>query len=1046
MEFEKYISLYNNDDGFYLKPMKNSFELEFELDKLEDKEYYLHTVGETSLFYQWRNELNYPELYTQITDALDSEHAEKAQFCIDFSSPKPERFAKRIYKKEITNPVILSYIPLENPEEIWNVGIFLKGENVKVEKGGYLRLRVDISYADENKSPFDTVLSPDETHIIDFQEGTFDYMCVEKSIEIKDEKVSSFGIWIEGLLYSGKLYIENPFLTNSGYNLINDFYAPVSNRENFNWTGQNLSKKEWPAFRVKLNGENIFEGEVFERCHRYSEWEISLPEKYLKNKNTLSYELISKYHNALSYNIYSAGILEQKSGVFSVVANSFAVAKGKDAFVLIKTTEDNLKIDISYNSENISGEKSVFFKEKGLHGIKIFCKDICKDANFSLKCKDVEKQCTIPYIIEKKEDNILLGTGDMVYVNQNLTETEKYLCWYLSNRIGNFVTIRPVYRWSGTRVIDDETIFMLKRVLSELGIKYVLMTDGRELSGLCCNPTDDMLNSELFLGRQNHERDGKAYYWGVRDKSLSKSQIQFYDMMTCERKENECFSQFPPKEYSYKKDGIYSAVEPDYPTDVRKLEKLTVKRLETWRTASRHTGPSYMQKYLAKAGYTFLGAETMYSNTEMLLAIMRGVQKAFDMKGFGVHHALQWSTTPHDDEAKYRRFYLALYLSYMLGASDINTEEGLWRLEEFFSTFNRFSAPCKEYIKIHQKFLKYIQTHSRRGKFYTPFAFIHGRCDGTLGFGEGNMWGLENLGYTDAEESWKLANIFYPKAKINDCIYAHPCPCDKEIGFYSGTPFGNVDIIPIEAGKKAFDDYKVLAFLGYNLKEENDFKALKGFVSGGGMLLLTLAHLTTTTNLYDVKSGLLSFDDANKETEFKAEVLELTDEKKPLVLKYNIGKGSIILFNTSVYPGNPSIKGLYEKYLEKLMKEAIKKEEIWVKADETVEFSVYEDNGLKTIYLLAVDWFEKNDYLRCATLKAGGFEYKIEIPFGTMIKCVSNGEKSVWTLDENGEILDLNDEEITVQGTDFAEFIIAEGGRVKKVSVDFSKDVIKKIK
>ena len=531
----------------------------------------------------------------------------------------------------MANPIVLSYIPLKNPEDIWRFGIFLKGKNVKVENGGYLRMRVDVCYTNESKSHFDTVLSPDETYMIDFPEGTFDYMCLEKSLEIKNKKISSFGIWIEGLKYSGKVYIENPFLINSGYNLINDFSVPVSNRENFNWTGQNLSKKEWPQFRVKLNGKTIFEGEIFERCHRHSEWETELPPKYLKKKNKISYELISKYHDALFYNIYSACVLEQKGGLILPVANSYAGVCGENAYLLIKTAEDNLKVDILYESESITGEKSIFFEKKGLHGIKILCKAPCKDAKFQLKCQDVKIELSIPYIVERKEDNILLGTGDMVYVNQNLTDTEEFLCWYLSNRVGNFVTIRPVYRWSGTKVIDEETISLIKRVLTELGIKYVLMTDGRELPGLCCNPTDELLKGDCYLGRQNHERDGKAYYWGVRDKDISKSQIQFYDMMTYERKENEAFSQFPAEEYSYKDDGVYSAVEPDYPEDVLALEELTVKRLEKWRTAPRHTGPSYMQKYLAKAGYTFLGAETMYSNFEMLLGIMRGVQKCFGM-------------------------------------------------------------------------------------------------------------------------------------------------------------------------------------------------------------------------------------------------------------------------------------------------------------------------------------------------------------------------------------------------------------------------------
>ena len=76
-------------------------------------------------------------------------------------------------------------------------------------------------------------------------------------------------------------------------------------------------------------------------------------------------------------------------------------------------------------------------------------------------------------------------------------------------------------------------------------------------------------------------------------------------------------------------------------------------------------------------------------------------------------------------------------------------------------------------------------------------------------------------------------------------------------------------------------------------------------------------------------------------------------------------------------------------------------------------------------------------------LKACGYSYKIEVPFGTMIKCVSTGEKSVWTQDQNGEILELSQHEVTVQGTGISEFVIAEDGITKKVSVDFSKDVIR---
>lgn len=1061
--YESYVSVYSNNSGAHLTPSGKGFEIEFDFNKNSQKEYRLHTVGETSLFYQWRNELNYPELYQQITDVLDGKHAEKARYCIDFSSSDAKNYARRLYKKEVCNPVILAYIPLKKPDKIWKMGIWAKGKQIRVEKNGYLRMRVDVNFVSDEKSPYDTVISPDETYIIDFPEGSFDFACFEKTFEVKDREISSFGIWIEGLLYTGELYIETPFLVNCGYNLINDFYTPVSNRENFNWTGQNLSRKEWPEFRVTLNGKKIYEGEIFERCHRHSEWEIKLPAKFLESKNTLRYELISQYHEALAYDIYSVGIIEENGGLLSVVATSQAGTKGGYAYCLVKTNEDNVSADIKYLTENISGEERVCFKESGLHGIKVFCKEVCRDAEFVITCRNKEIKCVIPRVVLRQEDGIHLGTGDMVYVNNNLFDTENFLCWYLSNNIGNMLTLRPAYRWSGTRSINAESIAMVKRVLSELGISYVWMTDGRELPGLCCNPDDSVLEGDGYLGRQNHERDGKAYYWGVRDKSLSHSQLQFYDMMTYERMENEPFSQFPSKEYSYDKNGVYSAVEPYYPTDVTELESHTVKRLSHWRTAQRHTGPSYMQKYLVKAGYSFVGAETMYSNTEMLMAIMRGVSNAWNINGFGVHHALQWSTTPHDSPSKYRRFYLMLRLSYMLGATQINTEEGLWHLEEFFATFNRFSIPCMEYAGIHRDFMNYISTHSRQGKFYTPFAFIHGKCDGTLGFGTGNMWGVENGFYSDAEKSWETARVFYPDAQINDAIYLHPCPEEHPVGFYSSTPLGNVDIIPIEAPVNVFENYRVLAFAGYNLRDEKYESALKDYVSKGGTLVLTLAHLTNSKNVQDIANNNLCFDKlpfSKGKPEFvmdsvngnkidictniisPCKVYETTDAGRMLVAEYSYGAGRVILFNTSAYPGNNAISKLYQKYMVKLMQDEISKENIWITTKDKVEFSVYSHNECKIIYMLAVDWYNTDALPRIAKLKVGKYCYDVEIPFGTMIKCVSNGVKTVWTTGETGEILNVTGNDFTVCGTENAEFVIAENGKTQKISPEFSNQLI----
>lgn len=1070
MSFENYIPIFDGgDEGVNLRPMGKAFVTEFDLDVKENKNYRLFTVGESEIFYQWKNEPNYPANYQDITDAFDSVHAEKSRFCIDFSSEKCEKFVRRIYKKLMCDPVILAYRPLTNPSLEWEFGIFVKGENVRVEKDGYLRMRVDIRYKKEGVSPLETVSEPDETHIIDFPEGTFDSTRLSKIITPPNNKISSMGIWIEGINYSGKLYIEKPFLINAGFNLIPDFSSPVPNKEYFNWTGQNISRKEWPEFRVQLNGETIFEGEVFERCHRHSEWALDLPKELLKEKNILSYELISSYHDPLPYNIFSVGITEQKGGILSVISTSYAGVAGGNAYVLIRTGVDNTRIDVTYENKNLSGESSYHFERRGLHGIKLSCKNPCANAKFTLSCNGITENCVIPVIVERKEDNVLLGSGDMIYISQNLADTEEYLCWYLSKQVGNFLTIRPTYRWSGTKVLNPDVWELVSRVLNELDIKYVIMADGRELPGLNCNPTDDMLEGKNYLGRQEHERDGKAFYWGVRDGSLSDTQKQYNDMLTQIRKESPENCQLPPFECAYHGNEVYPAVDPYYSRDVRKVSKQTIERIKKWKKTKRHTGPSHMYKYMLEAGFEWLGAETMYSNMEMQMCFLRGLAKCVDMKSFGVHHALQWSTAPHDEPEKYRRFRLALYLSYMLGATNINTEEGLWRLEEFYSKFHRFTEPCIECTKQHQDLFKYIKTHSREGKFHTPLALLHGRLDGTIGFGKGITWGCYDMENLEAEESWDLIKVFYPNAVVNESIYRLPCPKDEPCGYYSGTPDGNIDIIPLEHGEKVFCDYRAMAFMGYNLAENKDLKDLKRYVENGGKLLLTRAHLTDTTNLYDIKDGNLSFSDnplsfSNGAPEFcksyvngislkvctniktPDKVLEKTDDGLPLICEYNLGKGTIIMFNTSAYPAHKAICELYKKELKDLMEYAVSAEKVWVKTDEKVEFTVYDTETNRHIYLLAVDWYNNPEDLRLAKLISGEFEYDIKIPFGVMLKCVSDGKKTVWCKTENGDVLSVLTDEIKVQGTDTAEFVIAENGTLKNITVDFTKETVQIIR
>lgn len=1065
MSFENYFNFYEDyDNGVTVRPKKTA-EFDFSVDVKADKKYRLFVVGETAMYYLWKNEPDTPQLYRLITDSLDSENANQDAFCLDLSCKKAEAYIKRAYKKVIWKP-ILSYLEMANLPTDWKMGISVKAENLEIIDGGFLRMRVDVRLKKEGVSRHSIHNAPDKTVIIDLPEGTYNWQKLVKDIEIPLD-TAHVGVFVEGKGYSGNVWVERPILSAIGQNLLPQFAPSVAGREKFEWTAQFLSRKEWPEFEVKLNGETIFADEVFERCHTCSEWEIDLPKEYLKDNNKLEIKLVSSYHDALPYTIKELGIIEQPDSAVSIISSStIGIADGK-ARVLLHVNKPNTALKIEYLNDNISGSNNYFFTDAGYHGITIDCKKPCANAEFKIICGDSEIIGKIDRIAIKENDDVITGSGDMVYIGQDMEYMMQYLAWYIANNVGNFLTIRPVYRWAGSRILNKECWTPFVRVLNEMGIQYVLMCDGRELPGLNALPDDELLKGEGYLGRQNHETDGAIFYWWQRATHGCTYESQWHDLCHIAYNEDPEHSNCEYKPTTYIHDGevMYRYINKNYPRDVKLGEEYTTNQLKAISTGeTRHTGPSVMFKAFKNAGYKWVGAETMYSSLEPLVAFMRGFCKSANMKKFGVHHALQWSSTPLKDIKHYDRYRLALYLSYMLGVTDINTEEGLWRMEEYFLHPHRFKEECLEHLKQEQDFYKYIKTHTRSGEFYTPFAFVSGKHDGILMFGSDNVWGWDNTPQTCAEDSWReLLKTVYPLSRPQDALYRHGVGDWKEpMGYYTGTPDGNPDIIPIESENAILNDYKLLIFAGYNMCEDSDADKLLSYVKQGGKVILTRAHLTNTTDYEKIRSFDLSFKNhafsfLDGEAEFVCdtvngvelpvcksflkcdEIIEKTDSGLPLICKYKIGNGEVILFNTKVYPAHASIKELYEGIVKNEVSNAVKSENIWAKTGNDVGTAMYKQNdGSMHIYFIAVDWYNGREGIRKAELLVDDYRYEVVLPFGVMTKAVINDGIAVWPLSENGEVISVDGKKAIVQGEGTVEFVFAKDGKQKTVTVDFN--------
>lgn len=499
--------------------------------------------------------------------------------------------------------------------------------------------------------------------------------------------------------------------------------------------------------------------------------------------------------------------------------------------------------------------------------------------------------------------------------------------------------------------------------------------------------------------------------------------------------------------------------DPTLPDDMEVRANFTVDQFRaSKKDATRHTGPTTLFKYFYQAGFEWTGAELMYGPQETIAAALRGASKAYGRPTVGAHHAVQWSSTPHDTEARYYRYRLALFGSWMQGIHDINTEEGLWHIEELYSGFNRFSEACRNHTKQQTDFYRYVQTHARTGEHYTPVAFLSGRFDGWNVFGRKSCWGSPTMPMAEPEKAWMNLKYFYPRNK-HGSLYRHPCP-NESIGFYTGTPHGNVDIIPIEQG--SFDAYPLLVAVGYNKALPEDFDKLQAYAERGGTLMLGWPQCAVTTLRTDVVSLNHQYIDHPFRKDFapdgafvadtyrgqpvtvgtvpaEGKILRKTDSGRPLVCEISVGTGRVIFINVKEYAAEGAAMALCQELLEEITPQFLAKEAVYGEGDENVQFVRYDQpDGAKHLYFMATDWYNDPDARREGTLIADGYRYTVPAPLGSPIKAVVKDGAAVWCNDWENDVLSVDGNSALLQGQGIAQYTVAKNGTVKTVTVDFS--------
>lgn len=1050
---------------------------EFSGDGLnKDDIHRLYFTCEDRIHYFFKDEPYGDKLYMLIDDSLSFDKAENDRFCLDLSEKCPRPFPKRAVKKVLW-PVRIGIYTLKNHCQDWTLSIRAMAKDLRIEKGGYLRVR----FERWNKKPGvpvnQTGAAPDETQFIDIPEGSYTYTELSKAIHIDDKTTACVLITVEGLLYSGKVCLETPALTTvrDGYthNVLPTFDYIVPCRKptycyDHGWLGQNLSKKEWPTFKIELNGKVFFDGETFLRIHRYSPVELAIPAGLIKDKNTLTLTYTSHYHNTVPVAIRDIKILEKKRAPFYIHFSPDTAVCGKPIPLLIETAQDGMTLE--FKSDIVSPADSLYFEKAGLHVIRLKQKGMTNNIEYTLSFKDYSETAVINKSVMREDDNVVVGSGDLIYIdNSDLEAVKDYIEWALANKTHSLITIRPAYRWGGHRTINPEVWKLVCEICNKMGIDYVNMSDGRDLPAIQCNPSPKMLEGEHYLGFQEHERDGQLFYWGVTPCEVHPTIETFLDITQRMSRESPDTTEASLRAGNIvMQRGILSQRKDiDCPADQRDAYQHALNSLKLVRgNYPRHTGPTIMYKYFYEAGFDWTGAETMDGSMEPQLAFLRGAANAFGKTRTGVHHAVQWSTYPHDTDERYRRFMLAHYISYIQGVTDINTEEGLWFLECQYDFNNRFSPACQNHVKEQQKIYKFITNHSRSGKYYTPVAFIHGRYDGWNGFGGVGSFGMPQLPYGDAESSWQLLHIYYPLCKISQsgCVNTGYIPhgSGKPFGQYSGNPNGNADAIPIENGK--FSDYKALFFAGYNAAESRDLDRLFEYVQNGGILVTAWPHLSTTTDRESINSlklniiihpltqlftdGLPIFEkdgglDICINLSENAEVTQTTESGRPLVAKYKLGKGKIVLVNCLQYPGNAAAYPVYERVVTDISSTLYAAAPSNIICNDDVQYTQYrQEDGTMHFYVTPVDWYNDPKPVRTAMLRVGDMSHPLSLIFGSITKIVVKGDVAAWPDNDEFEILSVSDKSITVQGSGKCVINIVKKDKHVKKEIEIGADPV----
>jgi hypothetical protein len=402
-------------------------------------------------------------------------------------------------------------------------------------------------------------------------------------------------------------------------------------------------------------------------------------------------------------------------------------------------------------------------------------------------------------------------------------------------------------------------------------------------------------------------------------------------------------------------------------------------------------------KYHLEAGVDIPLLEAMPGDCTTLTAAIRGAAKAYWPRFWGIHIAMAAYGGVAVDAMWLKRFRISLYSAFMSGSDFVYPESGHLTYPDQAGKAYAFDSPeMKETRRILRECNQFAQVHSRpaAGPRVT-LGFVYGNLDGYPGLWNKYVWGQSGSDkwlFGPAEWGWDYLDHVYRKGRWDDENI------QGDLDFYGQPPYGQYDVVPIEAPLEVLNTYTCLFFLGWNTMTAEIYEKLKAYVSAGGRLVMSVPHLSTETDrgkdlalynggdfrdLFGVvvkgkgKSGVAGLKTFNHSTvpSYKMPVWRIRtdprfmgfldmaqtevhgarvisgwsdfyfeDERKllesPVLTEFTLGKGTAFLLNSWTYPGDRG----WSDYVRQLMRIVCSGEqgEIRVIAGDSIRYAVYD--------------------------------------------------------------------------------------------------------